>query len=121
MPAPDLIKRLFSFAVAVGRLVENLPFNQVNKVYCAQIVRCSSSVYANFRASQRAKSNADFIYKLKIAEEECDETLGFLALLLEFNPQETQRIQTLASEGEEILKIIVASINKARIRVSNNR
>ena len=121
MPAPDLIERLFVFAVAVGKLVEDLPFNQINKVYCNQIIRCSSSVYANFRASQRAKSTADFIYKLKIVEEECDETIGFLKLLMEFNPHETSRIKTLASEGEEILKIVVASINTARTRLNKHR
>ena len=45
--------------------------------YVNQLIRCSSSVGANYRASQRAKSTADFINKLKIVEEEADESHYF--------------------------------------------
>ena len=45
-----------------------------------QLIRSSSSVGANYRASQRAKSTADFIYKLKIVEEEIDESIYWLEM-----------------------------------------
>lgn len=86
----------------------------VNKNYCDQLVRSSSSVGANYRAACRAKSKADFLNKLKIVEEELDETLFFMELLLEFNPSFTESINTIYKEGNELLSIIVAAINTLR-------
>ena len=74
---------------------------------------------ANYRAARRAKSKADFINKLKIVEEELDESLLFLELLAEFNPLKKARIQELSSEGEQLLKIIVATINSLRRKKKN--
>lgn len=65
----------------------------MNKNYSNQLVRCSSSVGANYRAACRAKSTADFLNKLKIVEEELDETMFFLELLEEFNPNEKEFIR----------------------------
>lgn len=119
MPATNLIQRMFQYAVDVAQLTQALPYTAINKVYNAQIIRCSSSVYANYRAAQRAKSSADFIHKLKIVEEECDETIGFLTLLKSFNPTMGTRINELIKEGDELLSIIVASINSMRKKISN--
>ncbi|MCW3074139.1 MAG: hypothetical protein JWP69_1208 [Flaviaesturariibacter sp.] len=115
----DLKKRTFNYAVQVGKLVASLSYNTINKAYCSQLIRCSSSIGANYRASQRAKSTADFINKLKIVEEETDETIYFLELLLEFNKGEAEIILGLISEGAEILKIIVSSLRTARANQSN--
>lgn len=77
-------------------------------------MRASSSVGANYRATRRAKSNADFINKFKIVEEELDESLFFLELISEFNKDKRERIVTLYKDGEEILKIIVSTLNTLR-------
>jgi four helix bundle protein len=116
MPPNDLKLRTFTYSVNIARLVRQLPYDSINRHYFDQLIRCSSSIGANYRASQRAKSNADFINKLKIVEEETDETLFFLELLLELNPSCLEIIKPLLAEGTEILKIIVASINTVRIR-----
>ena len=113
----DFKQRTFLFAVAVGRLIVDLPYNAVNKVYFNQLVKSSSSIGANYRAAKRAKSDADFINKLKIAEEEADESIYFLELLREFNPTFKERIISLINEGTEILKIIVSSITTTRARL----
>ncbi len=97
-----------------------MPYNTVNKAYTGQLIRSSSSVGANYRAARRAKSGADFIYKLKIVEEEADESVYFLELLMVFNPDFKEKISLLAAEGVSILKIIVASIITARSG-DNNR
>jgi four helix bundle protein len=102
------------YTVTVGKLILDLPATVINKAYSNQLVRCSSSVGANYRSARRAKSNADFINKLKIVEEEADEAIYFLELLKEFNPDLNSRIDLIINEGTEILKIIVASINTAR-------
>ena len=114
----DFRERTFQFAVAVGRLILDLPYNAVNKEYFGQIIRSSSSVGANYRAARRAKSDADFINKLKISEEEADESVYFLELLRAFNTPFQDRITGLINEGLEILKIIVASITTTRARLN---
>jgi four helix bundle protein len=119
MPAENLKGRTFKFAVDVGRLVQSLPYNILNRHYFSQIVRSSSSTAANYRAAQRAKSDADFLNKLKIVEEEADETVFFLDLLLEFNEEYANTIQNLINEGTEIVKIIVASINTVRSKINS--
>ncbi|MEO5563106.1 MAG: four helix bundle protein [Chitinophagaceae bacterium] len=115
----ELKYRTFQFAVRVGRLLLELPYNAANKAYSGQLIRSSSSVGANYRAARRAKSDADFINKLKIVEEEIDESVYFLELIREFNPEHKNRISELINEGTEILKIIVSSINTTRARVSS--
>jgi len=121
MSENNLIPRTFGFAVSVGNLVAQLPNNLLNRHYFSQIIRCSASVGANYRASQRAKSTEDFIYKLKIVEEEADETLYFLELLLEFNPNHKKDIVLLIGECIEIIKIVVASINTTRRKLNNEK
>ena len=115
----DLKQRTFQYTVSVGKLILDLPYNAVNKEYFSQLKRCSSSVGANYRAARRAKSDADFINKLKIVEEESDESVYFLELLREFNINFKERISELINEGTEILKIIVSSINTTRKRVNS--
>jgi len=115
----DLKERTFEFAVMVGKLISELPYNVINRNYSHQIIRASSSIGANYRAARRAKSDADFINKLKIVEEETDETIYFLELLLIFNPDLKSRIILLIEEGVEILKIMVRSINSTRTRMQN--
>ncbi|MEO8403372.1 MAG: four helix bundle protein [Chitinophagaceae bacterium] len=116
----DIKERTFQFGVATGKLILEMPYSLINKAYFSQLIRCSSSVGANYRAAKRAKSDADFINKLKIVEEEADETIYFLELLREFNPDFKDKITLLIKEGTEILKIIVSAINTPRARLSKN-
>ena len=111
MDKQELIKRLKSLAVNTEKLCLKIPFNVVNKTYINQIVRCSSSASANYRAACRGKSKADFINKLRIVEEELDETMHFYELLAEFNEDFKVELRILYVEANELLSIIVASIN----------
>ncbi len=79
-----------------------------------QLIRCSSSVGANFRASQRAKSTADFINKLKIVEEEIDESMYWLEIFLEILDNHQMELKKLHIEANELIAITVASIQTAR-------
>jgi four helix bundle protein len=80
------------------------------------LIRCSSSVAANYRAVGRAKSKADFINKLKIVEEEGDESQLFLEIIDEINTNQglTAEIKRLIKEADEIVAIIVASLKTSR-------
>ena len=114
MDATEIIKRTKQFAIDCGHLILSLPLNLVNKIYSNQLLRASSSVGANYRAVRRAKSTADFINKLKIVEEELDESLFFLELIVEVNRNKREKIALIYNEGEELLKIIVASLKTSR-------
>lgn len=110
----DLHPRFKRFAIDCALLIKELPGNTVNNAYARQLIRSSSSPGANYRAAQRAKSKADFINKLKIVEEELDESMYFLELIEHFNPPYVVKCRALRSEANELLAITVASIRKSR-------
>jgi four helix bundle protein len=89
--------------------------------FSKQLIRCSSSVGANYRAACRAKSLADFINKLKIVEEEADESIYFIELIEELDTSRRESLTPLKKEANELLSIIVASINTARNKKLPNR
>lgn len=96
METIEMIKRTKQFAIDCGDLILSLPTTIINN---AQLIRSSSSVGANYRATRRAKSKADFINKFKIVDEEIDESLYFLELLVEFNKDKRNKIAVLYKEG----------------------
>ncbi|MFM7023691.1 MAG: four helix bundle protein [Flavobacteriales bacterium] len=112
MNSAQLKDRTKKFAIDVWKICAEIPKTREFDAFCKQIIRCSSSVGANYRAACRAKSTADFINKLKIVEEELDESLYFLELLSEITPNE--KFTLLIKEADELLSIIVASINTSR-------
>lgn len=107
-------QRLKDYALSVARLVLKLPYNVVNKNYGDQVTRSASSSAANYRAALRAKSSADFLNKFKIVEEELDESIFFLEMIEEINSEFAEQIKILHKEGNELLAIIVASLNTLR-------
>ena len=114
MDVEEMKKRTKEFAINVAKLMQKLPDTLINRIYKGQIIRSSSSAGANYRASRRANSIADFSNKLKMVEEELDESLFFLELILEFIPSFEAEISDLYKEGETLLKIIVSSIVSSR-------
>lgn len=114
MSIEELKSRFKKFAIRVAKLIQQLPKSTINNAYCNQLIRSSSSSAANYRAACRGKSPADFINKLKIVEEELDESIFFLEMLEEFNEVETDEINFLVKEGNELLAITVKSIITTR-------
>ena len=110
----DLKFRTKRFAIDCWKLCKNIPKSREYDAWARQLIRCSSSVGANYRASQRAKSAADFVYKLKIVEEEADEAIYWLELFQEVLIPNPREIKLLIKEGNEVLAIVVASIKTAR-------
>lgn len=121
MDKKELQKRLKLLAVKTGKLCLRLLHSAVNKVYTDQIIRSSALSAANYRSACRAKSKADFVNKLKIVEEELDETMLFYELLTEFNPDEKKELRELFIEANELLSIIVASINTVNRNIIKDR
>jgi four helix bundle protein len=114
MSAEDFRKRTFQFGIRVIRLAESLLKTDAARVIGKQLLRCATAVGANYRAAARARSRADFIAKMGIVEEGCDETLYWLEMLVELQLINADRSKELRTEGNEILAIVVASIRTAR-------
>ena len=111
-------KRTKKFAIDVWYLCAKLPHSREFNGYINQIIRSSSSVGANYRAVVRAKSTADFVNKLKIVEEEADETQYFLELILEVQKDQILigEIERRIKEADEIVAIIVSSIKSVKLK-----
>lgn len=116
MNPDDFKQRTRTFGLRVIRLVKALPKSTVSSVIGRQLLRCGTSVGANYRAACRARSRADFVAKMKIVEEECDESLYWIELLKESGEIEPARLEDLIKEAEAILSLVVASIKTARSR-----
>ena len=106
--------RTKQIGLEVIKLIDELPDKPSAWAIAKQIVRSSTSVGANYRAACRAKSEADFINKLKIVEAEADETLYWLEILEESDLIPSPRIEVLKREVNEIISIVVASIKTIR-------
>ena len=116
MNAEELKQRTKQFGIRVVKLVEALPRNQSASTMGRQLLRSSTSVGANYRAVCRARSRADFVAKLGIVEEECDESLYWLEMLVETCQIKPALVASLTKEGQQILAIIVTSIKTARLK-----
>ncbi|GAB4190876.1 MAG: four helix bundle protein [Roseiflexaceae bacterium] len=109
-------QRTKQLAVRVIRLVNTLPANRSCDVIAKQLVRSATSIGANYRAACRAKSAADMINKLKIVEEEADETLFWQELLVEADLVPTERMHDMMNETQQIIAMTVASLKTLRAR-----
>lgn len=107
-------RRFKQFALAIILFTRKFPKAAEYKTIQKQIVDSATSAAANYRAASRGKSNADFINKLKITEEELDETMFWLELTVGVSEAWRPEIAPLWKEANELLSITVASINTSR-------
>ncbi len=110
--------RTKKLAVAIIKQVDKLPRSLATDVIARQLIRSGTSIGANYRAACRAKSTPDMINKMKIVEEESDETEYWLELLTEAELTPQSQIAGIYKETDEILAMTVASIKTLRARKS---
>jgi four helix bundle protein len=101
--------RTKQFALQLLRLWRDLPRGAESDVIGRQLLRSGISLAANYRAACRARSRREFIAKLGITVEECDETLFWLELLQESGLLPQGRLAPLRQEADELVAIFVAS------------
>ena len=114
MDSDEMKIRTRGFALRIIRLAESLPETATARVIRNQMIRCGSSVGANYRAACRARSKADFISKLGIVEEEADETVYWMELLIDADIVKRSRLSGLLEEANQILSIVISSIKTAK-------
>lgn len=114
MDKNELMRRTKLFALEVIRLHESLSYRGASGVIRNQMLRCGTSVGANYRSACHARSRADFIAKLGIVAEEADEAAYWMELLIESGLCAKPAVGVLLSEANALASIFVASINTAR-------
>ena len=103
-------QRTKRLALRIIEIVESLPKNRTANVLGRQLLRSGTSMGANYRAACRGKSTADVIAKLRIVEEEADESIYWMELLIESGLVSETRVTELLQETNEIIAMTVASI-----------
>ncbi|MDD5483479.1 MAG: four helix bundle protein [Kiritimatiellae bacterium] len=114
MDEKELKQRTKQFALRVMKLAGSLPNNFIAKAIGSQLVRAGTSAGANYRAACRARSQAEFIAKLGIVEEEADESAYWMELIIEAKLMPDSLIGPLLQEASEITAIISASRRTAK-------
>jgi four helix bundle protein len=114
MASDQFKRRTFEFGIRCVRLVEALPKTMTAQTIGKQLLRAGTSVGANYRAAVRGRSRADFVSKMGIVEEECDESLHWIDVLVELGLVSQKRVEELRREADEIIAIAVSSIKTAR-------
>ena len=112
--AKQLQGRTKKFAVRIIRAFAKLPKDETVRIIGRQFLRSGTSLAANYRASCRARSAADFISKISVVTEEADETLFWFELLAEAELLNRRNLEPLMLECEELLKIFSASLATAK-------
>jgi four helix bundle protein len=109
MNADDLKKRTKQFALRILKLVAALPNTVAGRAIGGQLVRSGTSVGANYRATCRGRSKAEFVAKLGVVEEEADESAYWMELIIEGELLKQRQVQPLLDEAKELAKIMARS------------
>ena len=108
--------RTRNFAVRIIKLFAALPKTTEAQVLGKQILRCGTSVGAQYRESQHAKSDADFISKIEGSLQELEETSYWLELLDEIGIFDSNKLEPMRQETRELTAIFVTIAKKVKAR-----
>jgi len=117
MTREELKERFRQFSLRIIKMVDTMPNTISGTAIARQIVRSGTSPAANYRAACLAKSDKDFINKLKMVEEEIDETSHWLSIIIDSGMLPKERVQNLYDESLELGKIITKSLTTAKAKV----
>lgn len=116
MTEKELKDRTKKFAIDIFKLVELLPNSTTGRIIQNQIGRSASSVAANYRATCRGRSKAEFIAKLGVVLEEADESAFWLEMIIETNLYNKNVTVQLLKEANELVSIFVSSLKTIKSR-----
>lgn len=116
----ELKQRTKEFAHRCVKLAISLPRTKLGRHIEGQLIRCSTSVAANYRASCVAQSKAAFIAKISIVVEEADESAFWLDFIIEEELLKEKLVEPLQDEAKELTAIFIASRKTAQKRKINH-
>ena len=114
MNRKELQQRTKKFHVDVIKLCSDFPRNAAGFETAKQLIRSAGSVGANYRATARAKSNADFIYKIEIVLEEADESHYWLEVVKDAEIKIGDEVDRLIDEANQLTAIFSATDKTAK-------
>jgi four helix bundle protein len=114
MTKDELKRRTKRFALEIIKVVDELPNTIAGRTIGNQIIRSGTSVASNYRSACRARSNADFVSKITVVEEESDETLFWLEMIVESKLLPLERVLALLKEADELTAIFTSSGKTAK-------
>jgi four helix bundle protein len=112
----ELVTRTKSFALRIVKMFSLLPKSAEAQVIGKQVLRSGTSVGANYREAQRARSKAEFISKIGDCLKELDETAYWLELLAESGIATPAKLASLQDECNQLLAIFTATSKTAKSR-----
>ena len=118
MTKEELKEHFRDFSLRILRMVDAMPHTVSSLAIAKQIVRSGTSPAANYRAACYAKSSKDFVNKLKMVEEELDETQYWLSLISDAEILPHSRLQPLYEECSELLNIVASAIITAKKKLN---
>ena len=104
----QLENRTKLFAISIINLSSSLPNTPESKVIRNQITKSGTSVGANYREANRARSKADFSNKIKICESEASETVFWIEIIEILKWADATKVQLILAEANEILAIFTS-------------
>lgn len=105
----ELKSRTKNFTLSILDITEDLNKTTAQRVIQNQLIRSGSSVGANYRAACRARSDREFIAKMRIVLEEADESCFWLEIIEEKN---WMNVEVNLREANELTAIFVTIIKK---------
>ena len=120
MTKEELKERYRVFALRIIRMVNAMPNTIAGNAIARQIIRSGTSPSANYRAECIAKSDKDFLNKLRMVQEEIDEISHWLNLIIDSEMLPKSKVQDLYEESIELRRITTKAIitTKAKIEAS---
>jgi len=112
--------KTFAFAVRIVNLYKYLTDTKKEWVMSKQLLRCGTSVGANYREAEYAESKADFVHKLSIVQKESSETIYWLELLHRTEYLTDTEFNSIFPDAEELLKIVTSMILTAKKTIARN-
>lgn len=116
----ELEQRTQSFTIKLIRFSSSLPDTIELRVIKNQVVKSGSSIGANYREANRARSKADFFNKIKICQAESNETIYWLEILKEIIDRNKSLLEDLISESKQFLAIFTTIANKLKNQISQS-
>lgn len=111
----DLEDRTLEFGKRIIHLAKALPKSSVNYNLVSQISRSGTSLGANYREANETETKKDFLFRMRICRKEGKETIYWLNLIIEANPELSERIKPLLEETIELVKIFATIIQKSKV------
>lgn len=117
MTKEELKERYRVFALRIIRMVNAMPNTIAGNAIARQIIRSGTSPSANYRAACIAKSDKDFLNKLKMVQEEIDETTHWLSLIIDSEMLPKSKVQDLYEESIELRRITTKAIITTKTKI----